>query len=590
MILCAGGSYARLAMANEVAGADAAADAAGHRGLCAEISARRTTVIPAPLQDVLRAIRTVRSRAAEFGVRPDRIGVFGASAGGHLAASAAAWFDAAEGRTGAPLDAISAPAGFRRAAVSGRDDDRRRSRMPIRGATCLAHRLRRALIDRLSIESHARADMPPFFIVHTSEDRSVPIENSMALVRRAARAAGVPVESHFYEKGAHGFGVDPDLGATSEWPVSARANGWPAHGFATAQQATRPRPGRRGIEGQRKADLGNGTFLNPIMAGDHPDPSILKDGDDYYMTFSSFDAYPGPGDLALARSRQLAADRSRRCSRMSARCGRRISSSTRAATTSTFPGIAPNRSNYVIWADNIRGPWSAPIDLKLTRIDPGHAVGPDGKRYLFLSAGELVQLADDGLSTMGAPKKIYDGWKYPADWIVETFAQEGPKILRRGDYYYMVLAEGGTAGPPTGHMIVAARSKTIEGPWENSPHNPILRTQSRDERWWSKGHGTLVEDRAGKWWMVYHAYENGFYTLGRQTLLEPIEWTADGWFRMAGADPAAPIAKPAGERGAARLRVLRRFLEAADGRAVELLRRRRRRSRSLSLRERTRWC
>jgi xylan 1,4-beta-xylosidase len=49
----------------------------------------------------------------------------------------------------------------------------------------------------------------------------------------------------------------------------------------------------RGFEGQRKADLGNGTYLNPIMAGDHPDPTILRDGADYYMTFSSFDAYPG---------------------------------------------------------------------------------------------------------------------------------------------------------------------------------------------------------------------------------------------------------------------------------------------------------
>ena len=63
---------------------------------------------------------------------------------------------------------------------------------------------------------------------------------------------------------------------------------------AEARGARRPLPWARGIEGQRKADLGNGTFLNPIMAGDHPDPSILKDGDDYYMTFSSFDAYPGP--------------------------------------------------------------------------------------------------------------------------------------------------------------------------------------------------------------------------------------------------------------------------------------------------------
>src|SRR5215467_7071024 len=58
----------------------------------------------------------------------------------------------------------------------------------------------------------------------------------------------------------------------------------------------------RGIEGQRKADLGNGTFLNPILAGDHPDPSILKDGDDYYMTFSSFDSYPG---VVLWHSRDL---------------------------------------------------------------------------------------------------------------------------------------------------------------------------------------------------------------------------------------------------------------------------------------------
>ena len=284
------------------------------------------------------------------------------------------------------------------------------------------------------------------------------------------------------------------------------------------------------------------------MAGDHPDPSILRDGDDYYMTFSSFDAYPG---LVIWHSRDLV-----NWQPIGPALFKNVGAvwapdlvKHRGRYYIYFPGIAPYRSNYVIWADDIRGPWSEPIDLKLTRIDPGHAVGPDGRRYLFLSAGELVPLADDGLSTTGPSKKIYDGWKYPDDWVVETFAQEGPKILKRGDYYYMVLAEGGTAGPPTGHMIVAARSKSIEGPWENSPYNPIMRTESRDERWWSKGHGTLVDDRAGRWWMVYHAYENGYYTLGRQALLEPVEWTADGWFRMAGADPAAPIAKPAGQPG-----------------------------------------
>jgi beta-xylosidase/lysophospholipase L1-like esterase len=300
---------------------------------------------------------------------------------------------------------------------------------------------------------------------------------------------------------------------------------------------------RRGIEGQRKADLGNGYFLNPIMSGDHPDPSILKDGSDYYMTFSSFDAYPG---LVIWHSKDLVNWHP---------IGPALFKNVGAVWAPElvkhgsryfiyFPGIAPYRSNYVVWADDIRGPWSDPIDLKIGRIDPGHAVGPDGKRYLFLSAGYLVTLADDGLSVVSEPRKIYDGWQYPADWIVEGFAQEGPKIIRRGDYYYMVLAEGGTAGPPTGHMIVAARSKSIEGPWENSPHNPILRAMSGDESWWSKGHGTLVEGPDNRWWIVYHAYEKGFYNLGRQTLLEPVEWLDDGWFRVAKYDPARPIPKP----------------------------------------------
>ena len=304
----------------------------------------------------------------------------------------------------------------------------------------------------------------------------------------------------------------------------------------------------RGIEGQRKADLGDGTFLNPILSGDQPDPSILKDGDDYYMTHSSFDAYPG---LLIWHSRDLVNWRpiGPALLRMSVRSGRPTSSSTRAATTSTFPASARTDRTSRAGPTTFAGRGARPSTSSWRASIPATRSGPTATRYLFLSAGFVVPLAADGLSVAGEPKKVYDGWKYPDDWIVETFAQEGPKILRRGDYYYMVLAEGGTAGPPTGHMIVAARSKTIDGPWENSPYNPIVRTQSAAERWWSKGHGTLVEGAGGKWWMVYHAYENGFYTLGRQTLLEPIEWTTDGWFRIAGSDPARPIAKPAGPAG-----------------------------------------
>ena len=147
----------------------------------------------------------------------------------------------------------------------------------------------------------------------------------------------------------------------------------------------------------------------------------------------------------------------------------------------------------------------------------------------------------------GEPKKVYDGWKYPEEWDVEGFAQEGPKMLRHGGYYYMVLAEGGTAGPPTSHMVVVARSKSIHGPWENSPHNPIVRTKSRDEYWWSKGHATMFEGPGGQWYFIYHGYENGYWTLGRQTLLEPATWTADGWLTATGIDMSKPIPMPKGQ-------------------------------------------
>ena len=126
------------------------------------------------------------------------------------------------------------------------------------------------------------------------------------------------------------------------------------------------------------------------------------------------------------------------------------------------------------------------------------------------------------------------------------FAPEGPKLLRRGGWFYLLSAVGGTAGPPTSHMVTLARARSIHGPWEHCPHNPIVRTRSADEPWWSRGHASLVEGPAGDWWMVYHGYENGFRTLGRQTLLEPVAWTNDGWLRAKGGTLAAPLPKPRG--------------------------------------------
>lgn len=304
----------------------------------------------------------------------------------------------------------------------------------------------------------------------------------------------------------------------------------------------------RGIEGSRRADLGDGTYLNPIIAGDHPDPTILKDGEVYYMTFSSFFSYPG---LVIWRSTDLvnwapvgpaltqplgtiwAVD-------LCKHDGRYFIYIPAAPDGKTW-------SIYAIWAERIDGPWSDPVDLNIPGcIDPGHVVGEDGKRYLFVNGVRKIRLRDDGLAADGALEPAYAPWRYPDDWVVEAFSPEGPKLLRHGEYFYLITAVGGTSGPPTGHMVIAARAKSIHGPWEHCPHNPIVRTTSAAEPWWSRGHASLVEGPAGDWWLVYHGYENGFRTLGRQTLLEPAEWTKDGWFRAKGGDLSRPLPKPKG--------------------------------------------
>lgn len=302
----------------------------------------------------------------------------------------------------------------------------------------------------------------------------------------------------------------------------------------------------RGIEGQRKADLGNGTFLNPIIAGDRPDPTILKDGNDYYMTFSSFNTYPG---IVIWHSTDLV-----NWAPIGAALTRNIGTVWALDICKHgdryyiyIPALTDGKpwAIYVIWADNIKGPWSDPIDLKIEGcIDPGHMVGEDGKRYLFVNGIRKIRLTDDGLATDGELEAAYSPWRYPDHWIVENFAPEGPKLFRRGEWFYLVTAVGGTAGPVTGHMVIAARSRSIHGPWEHCPHNPLVRSLSDAEPWWSRGHATVVEGLAGDWWMVYHGYENGFRTLGRQALLEPIEWTEDGWFHAKGGDLSSPMNKP----------------------------------------------
>ena len=288
-------------------------------------------------------------------------------------------------------------------------------------------------------------------------------------------------------------------------------------------------------------------YANPILAGDYPDPSILRDGKDYYLVNSSFDYYPG---LLIWHSRDLISW-SPVTNALHKYVGSVWAPDLVKYKNRYYIYFPANNTNYVVYADSINGIWSDPVDLKIGNIDLGHVVDKKGNRYLYFGSGGYVPLSDDGLSVVGKYQQVYNGWPIPRDWTIELFALEGPKITRRGEYYYLTVAEGGTAGPATSHMIISARSKSPLGPWENSPYNPIERTLSNTERWWSKGHGTLFEDTKGRWWLIFHGYEKNFLNMGRQTLMEPVEWTKDGWFRVQkGISTNKPIKKPYSEPSA----------------------------------------
>lgn len=283
------------------------------------------------------------------------------------------------------------------------------------------------------------------------------------------------------------------------------------------------------LHAQKVVSTGIREFNNPILGGDYPDPSVLRVGNDYYLTNSSFDYYPG---LLILHSTDLV-----HWERIGHALHKNVGSvwaPDLVKYKDTYYIYFPaGKTNWVVTAKSPEGPWSEPVDLKLHGfIDPGHLVGAEGKRYLYLSHGSIVQLSEDGLSTVGVPKESYSGWEFPKSWSTECFCLESPKSTVRGGYFYQTVAEGGTGGPATSHMVVSARSKSPFGPWENSPYNPIIHTANREEKWWSQGHGTLVDDVLGHTWILFHSYEKGFHTLGRQTLMLPVEWTKEGWFRI----------------------------------------------------------
>jgi acetyl esterase/lipase len=215
VIICPGGGYNILAADHE---GRAPAEWLNSLGVSAFVLKYRLKEYghPAPLRDVLRAVRLLRQDAAQWGIAPDRIGVLGFSAGGHLAASAGTLFEEADGRTGAAMDAVSARPDFMVLVypvirLIG-PDAHTGSGKSLLGANATPE-----MLERYSLDSRVTKNTPPAFLVHGGTDKAVPPENSV-LFYLALRRAGVPAEMHLYREGAHGIGLRPGNGPMSDWP------------------------------------------------------------------------------------------------------------------------------------------------------------------------------------------------------------------------------------------------------------------------------------------------------------------------------------------------------------------------------------
>lgn len=189
---------------------------------------------PAPLQDAARSIRTVRAQAAQWSLDPERIGILGFSAGGHLASTAGTHFDSGNPAASDPVERASSRPSLMiliYPVITMREKTHAGSRKNLIGPSPSD-----ALVALLSNEEQVTKETPPAFLVHTLTDTAVPVENSMMFVA-ALRKAGVPFEFHLYERGPHGFGLGTKDPILSTWPDRCAA--WlRLHDFMTQKPAT----------------------------------------------------------------------------------------------------------------------------------------------------------------------------------------------------------------------------------------------------------------------------------------------------------------------------------------------------------------
>jgi len=302
----------------------------------------------------------------------------------------------------------------------------------------------------------------------------------------------------------------------------------------------------------RGARPGPGEYLNPVIAGFHPDPSMVRVGDDYYLVTSSFSYFPG---VPIFHSRDLVSwtqignvlDRPSQLNLDSAGISRGIFAPVirhHAGTFYMITTLVDRGGNFIVTATDPRGPWSDPVFLpEVDGIDPSIYFDEGGKAYIVNNGppiGEplyeghraiwMQEFDVAGRRMVGPRKLIVNGG---VDLSREPIWIEAPHILKVNGKYYLICAEGGTAEQ---HSQVVFRSDSVWGPYVPWSENPILTQRhldpARPNPITTTGHADFVQTPAGEWWAVFlgvRPYQGDHYNNGRETYLLPVRWTEDGW-------------------------------------------------------------
>ncbi len=323
---------------------------------------------------------------------------------------------------------------------------------------------------------------------------------------------------------------DPWLASFRKYPEEVAKTFDAAAGYGTPRGT-----GRRRKDSTRVSNLpdtGN-TFSNPVIPGFHPDPSVCRVGDDYYLACSSFEYFPG---VPLFHSRDLvhwtqignALDRP---SQLRLPKETPASGGIYAPTLRHHDGrfwlIVTNVSgdgNLLFTATDPAGPWSEPVRLPgVHGIDPDLAWDDDGTCWCTTAGVAQIPIDPHTGETLGPSRRLWSG-------TPGAKAPEAPHLYHVGDHWYLLIAEGGTERC---HGVSIARGPSPTGPFEPCPANPILTHRGTDHPIQNTGHADLVQGPDGTWWMVLLGVRPGggtpgWHVLGRETCLAPVEWV-DGW-------------------------------------------------------------